>query len=244
MSTSCMNWDPEGKFRAVTFDAAGTLLHLREPVGESYARVAREFGAAVRGDELEAAFRGAWKETPEPYSPGSDVTESQRDWWKKLVRKVFARSSAGEGFAASEDFDPFFERLFAYFAEPGVWRLDPDAPGLLEHLRSRQFSLAVISNFDDRLEAILRDLGITNFFQGIVISEDLLISKPDRRIFDHALAMLGCPARHALHVGDDPLCDGEGAAAAGMGFFLVGKGKGSLKDLARLSSLRREEKCG
>ena len=29
------------KLRAVLLDAAGTLIHLREPVGESYARIAR-----------------------------------------------------------------------------------------------------------------------------------------------------------------------------------------------------------
>ena len=41
------------------FDAAGTLIELREPVGETYARVARAHGVALSPDQLEATFRMA-----------------------------------------------------------------------------------------------------------------------------------------------------------------------------------------
>ena len=46
------------------FDAAGTLIELREPVGETYARVARKHGLALPPDRLEAAFRVAFTTAP------------------------------------------------------------------------------------------------------------------------------------------------------------------------------------
>ena len=39
--------------KAVSFDAAGTLIQLAEEVGTSYSRVAASFGVASNGEEVE-----------------------------------------------------------------------------------------------------------------------------------------------------------------------------------------------
>ncbi len=47
------------------------------------------------------------------------------------------------------------------------------------------------------------------------------VSKPDPAIFQLALDVLGVPPEHALHVGDTPAADVEGAWAAGVTPVLV-----------------------
>ena len=42
--------------RAITFDARGTLLRVRFPVGETYAAVARRHGAELSTEAIQAAF--------------------------------------------------------------------------------------------------------------------------------------------------------------------------------------------
>ena len=46
-------------------------------------------------------------------------------------------------------------------------------------------------------------------------------AKPDGAIFAHALAVLGVEASEALHVGDNPEADYDGARAAGLDALLV-----------------------
>jgi FMN phosphatase YigB (HAD superfamily) len=54
--------------------------------------------------------------------------------------------------------------------------------------------------------------GLTDFFAAIVISGEVGIAKPDRRIFDETLTRLGNPARErVLMVGDSLTSDIRGA---------------------------------
>ncbi len=47
-------------------------------------------------------------------------------------------------------------------------------------------------------------------------STDIDAGKPDRRIFDHALKLLGVPANEAWHVGDSLASDVAGALNSGL----------------------------
>jgi putative hydrolase of the HAD superfamily len=47
------------------------------------------------------------------------------------------------------------------------------------------------------------------------------VAKPDRAIFSHALELAGAGPEEALHVGDSPVEDVEGALAAGLRAVLV-----------------------
>jgi putative hydrolase of the HAD superfamily len=84
-------------------------------------------------------------------------------------------------------------------------------------LRARGLALVVVANWDVSVHDRLRELGLAPYFDAVVSSADVGAAKPDRRIFDTALARLGVPAARALHVGDSP-ADEEGARAAGLHF--------------------------
>jgi putative hydrolase of the HAD superfamily len=59
-------------------------------------------------------------------------------------------------------------------------------------------------------------LGLDAFIDVVVVSEAVGVAKPDRRIFDHALAALGARPEATWFVGDNPVADVLGARQAGM----------------------------
>jgi putative hydrolase of the HAD superfamily len=63
---------------------------------------------------------------------------------------------------------------------------------------------------------ILQGLGFSHYFDEIVSSGLLGISKPNPEIFLHTSRQLGVSAQHCLYVGDHPMNDIQGATDAGM----------------------------
>jgi len=206
------------RLRAVSFDAAGTLIHTARPVGELYASVAARHGADVDPQALHARFRVAFGEAPPlafPRTTADELRAREKAWWHAVVTRVFTG-------IAFRDFDAFFDDLFAFFASPGTWRVDPDAPRLLTELRSRGLGILVVSNFDARVRALLGALGLGTLIDRVTISSEAGAAKPDPAIFARALADAGLAASDVVHVGDTIKEDLRGARAAGIRVLLVG----------------------
>lgn len=102
----------------------------------------------------------------------------------------------------------------------------PETIPVLLELREEGYALGVIS--DGRVvkqwEKLIR-LGLHHFFNVVVISETSGQQKPDPRLFEDALAQVGCKASDALMVGDRLDKDISGAKAAGMKTVWLRKGK-------------------
>lgn len=81
-------------------------------------------------------------------------------------------------------------------------------PSLVETLawfRGRALKLAIVTNGSSPVQsAKIQALGISEYFDAIVISEAEGVSKPDRRIFDLALDRVGVTPAQAVFVGDHP----------------------------------------
>ncbi|HUY29050.1 MAG TPA: HAD-IA family hydrolase [Candidatus Binataceae bacterium] len=203
--------------KAVFFDAAGTLFEAREPVGRSYARIARAHGLDAPEAAVIAGFRRAFAAAPViafgPGHPADELRRLERGWWRAVVEDSFA------GLGEFADFGRFFDALFAYFAAPANWQADPDAIATLTGLRQSGLKLGVISNFDYRLYRLLEGLGFSGLFESVTISSEAGYAKPRREIFDAALASHGIAAADAMHVGDSLHHDFEPARA--LGWFAV-----------------------
>ena len=100
----------------------------------------------------------------------------------------------------------------------------PEVRGVLEALHARGTPLAIVSNWDLSLHDVLEQLDLMRFFGAVVTSAEVGAAKPDPRPFVVALEALGVAPKDALHVGDDPIADVEGAAAAGCAALLVRRG--------------------
>jgi putative hydrolase of the HAD superfamily len=88
---------------------------------------------------------------------------------------------------------------------------------------SKRYKLGLVSNFTYApvIYAALRKLGINRFFSAVLVSEDVGWRKPNRKIFQEALRRLGAKAQETVYVGDSPVEDIVGAAAAGMRTIFV-----------------------
>jgi putative hydrolase of the HAD superfamily len=213
--------------RVIFFDAAGTLIHLPRGVGYHYRIVAEKHGCHVAESEWTAAFRAVWSLMPIPQTSGAPREDDDKGWWRALVGRVVDRCLPhGKPF----DRDAYFEELYAHFALPGVWGLYPDAEVALQKLGG-EFRLAVLSNFDSRLRVILSHLGITGLFEKLIISSEVGADKPHEPIFRHALSAMGVNPDEAVHVGDDPDADWQGASRVGIRCYELDRSRNSLEDL-------------
>ncbi len=213
--------------KAIFFDAAGTLLYLTKTVGEHYALVGHEVGLDLDAQKLDRAFHTAWQQMPPRLPIDKPRPDDDKDWWRRLVDRVLDQVAPS---LSQFDRDNFFEIAYEHFAEPGVWELYPEVPGVLEKLRLR-FQLAVVSNFDGRLRFILQHLGIAKYFTHTFISSELGADKPDPEIFRRALKVIDLKPDEVLHVGDDRERDWQAAIAAGLSVFRLDRPQNSLCDL-------------
>jgi putative hydrolase of the HAD superfamily len=201
---------------AVLFDATGTLIELRESVGEGYARVARRHGVDLPAWRIDDAWKRIVAGREPRCFPGAaraDVPRLEREWWYRVVRGTFRAADQTAGF---RDFDAFFDELFGWYATAEAWRLREGVLRTLERLRAGGLRLGVVSDFDYRLTDVLEALGIARFFETVTLAGACGATKPDARLFEAALHELGVPARRAVYVGDDPERDLAGARAAGL----------------------------
>jgi putative hydrolase of the HAD superfamily len=218
--------------KAVFFDATETLIHLPKGVAYHYREVALRHGLNLDESTLRAGFRAAWKGMPPRAATNAARPDDDKGWWRELGTRVLAEHGATVG---ADVFEPYFEELYAHFTLSGVWELYPDVKPTLAALDGK-YALGVISNFDRRLYAILDHLGITHHFDAIVVSSETGADKPDARIFHQALERLNVQPHEALHVGDDPMHDWQGAEAVGMRCFHINRKQNSLLDVPDVAS--------
>jgi putative hydrolase of the HAD superfamily len=117
---------------------------------------------------------------------------------------------------------------------------------VLAALRRAGARLAVVSNWDSSLPALLDRLHLTSWFDAIVVSHLEGMEKPRPELFLRAVARLNGTPGEALHVGDVPELDEAGARAAGIASVIVdrrarlGAERTALPDLSSLPAIARD----
>ena len=97
-------------------------------------------------------------------------------------------------------------------------QLVPYAIELLDYLTRRGYNLYILSNgFIEVQHKKLQSAGIEDYFERIVLSDEIGINKPDRRLFDYALEVTHSQAADTLMIGDNYDADILGAMQAGWG---------------------------
>lgn len=201
------------------FDAAGTLVEVRGSVGEIYSRIASQYGCEADANQLQQNFARWFRlQPPMAFPAGTDedkLREMERGWWQNLVRAVFADCGA------FPHFEEFFDDMFEQFRGKELWQVFDDVAPTLAELKRHGIRLGVISNFDSRLDDVLRACELAQFFDSVHISTRVGAAKPDPAIFQAALAHHQIEASQAWHVGDSAREDFEGAEAAGLRGILL-----------------------
>lgn len=223
--------------KVIFFDAAGTLFDVKGSVGEVYLSYAKKYGvpATERTQKaLNTAFKQTMADMPFPIfsvDRPEKLKQCERLWWFDVVHAVFYRVGMFEGF------DEFFEEVFEAFGQSTHWEVFPETHEVLTQLKQQGFELGIISNFDSRFFQLSRVLGLSAYFDSVTISSLAGAVKPAKKIFSHALAQHMMIPQEALHVGDHPIEDFEGARQAGLHAVLVDRFSNGLPHNHTLSSL-------
>jgi putative hydrolase of the HAD superfamily len=222
------------EIQVVFFDVGGTLVELNGSVGDIYGRVARRYGIDRDPVAMTDAFSRSFREQP-PLAfprgtPQDELHRLERDWWRRLVLEVVP------GFP---QFDEFFSEVYEFFRGREAWRLFDDVIPTLAELKNRGLRLAIISNYDSRIDDLLRDFEIEHFFDGVHISSRSGAAKPDGGIFLSALISHRVEPQRSLHVGDSLREDVEAAARVGMRTVLIDRNQShtSNSELIRIGYL-------
>ncbi|HET9624699.1 MAG TPA: HAD-IA family hydrolase [Kofleriaceae bacterium] len=185
----------------VTFDAGQTLIDLDVAF---LARRLAERGVAIGPDALAAAAPAAWRRYDALVDPAAGHP------WHELMATLLA----GAGVAAA-DVRGLVDWLWSEQPRANLWRAEiPGMVDLARELAARGVRVAVLSNSEGRLAELLAEIGIGDAFAAVIDSGRVGIEKPDRRIFDHALAALGATGS-GIHIGDSWPADVAGALGAG-----------------------------
>lgn len=211
--------DPEAgrlgafRIRAVTFDAAGTLLAPHPSVGAVYAELAAAHGLERVAADLDQAFGPAFSAVQAAWGvPYGADDEDARRFWIEVIRDTFGGPLSYE----------LYMDLYDTFAEARRWRVLPGAREALAACARLGLPTAVVSNFDCRLEPLLAacDLRPTTVVPSTAVGR----AKPDPAPLLEACRRLGVTPDAVLHVGDSLREDGGMCAATGARFLHVTHG--------------------
>lgn len=195
----------------LSLDAGGVLVH---PDWRAVALLAATVGYDLDVERLAIAEHVVVAELDTP----AGVLDDQRRWFEFMAR-VLRRGGLPE--AAIPD---LLSLLHAEHAKRVLWRSVPlEVPDVLAELRARGHRLAVLSNSNGRLRAMLDELDLSRWFDLILDSAVEGLEKPDPRFFGLLYERLDVPASAVLHVGDVFHIDVVGARAAGCRPLLLDK---------------------
>ncbi len=136
------------------------------------------------------------------------------------------------------------DRLIENTQQSANWdQILPRTRKALERMR-QDYEMAVISNADGKIDAVLRRCGIADCFASITDSGIVGVEKPHPEIFKAALTAMKVAAAESLYVGDVYSVDYVGARNAGMQavlFDVSGAYRG--REFPRVESLGELEEC-
>jgi FMN hydrolase / 5-amino-6-(5-phospho-D-ribitylamino)uracil phosphatase len=198
-------------FEVITFDLDDTLWDARP--------------ALLRAEQRQHD----WITAQAPRLAAAHDNESLRRWRWDLASQ---RPDVAHDFTALRTL-ALREQLAAFgydpaLAEPGialfvhersVVTLYADVLPVLTDL-SRDFMLVALTNGNADLEVA----GVSPYFAFCISPAEAGVQKPDPRMFEVALARAGVSAAHAVHVGDQPLYDVEGARRASLASVWLNRG--------------------
>lgn len=192
--------------RLVTFDLDNTLWSVDHVIGRAEARMRRWLEPRVpEYAKLASAEHGAIRDGVIEANPSivHDISA--------LRERILAKTIEHCGY----DSDTSVRLAAAAFAEFLDWRHRIEFfDGALDVLAelAATYTLASLTNGN----ADFRRLGLDRFFAFGFCAADVGANKPHTAMFEQALAKAGVVPGEAVHVGDHPVDDIQGAQAAGM----------------------------
>ena len=187
-------------FRGILFDLDNTLVDRPGSLRQYAAKFAHHFAAALDPIDLPRLDQALQQADSGGYRPKEEMFEMlRRDLpWRR-----------------TPDAGQLRHHWFATYPSCTIGMADLHPT--LAALRAKHLVLGLITNGSSNTQNAKIDLlQLRPLLDGIVVSEEAAVKKPDRRIFELALSQLDLAPEETLFVGDHPINDVLGAAVAGL----------------------------
>jgi len=208
-TSSGVVFPPEG-VNVVVFDVVGTLVEPSPSVAVAYQQAALRHGLTVDTSIIQQRFKAAWRRQEAidaaavPAFATSRGREAER--WQAIVDDVF------EGAAPAT---AIFADLWEHFGRVEAWQPLAHGRDLVRLAIDAGVTVALASNFDERLLAIAERLEPLSWVPHVFASSEIGWRKPAPEFFRWIERRLSCGPAAVLLVGDDPELDVAAARRAG-----------------------------
>lgn len=201
------------KYENYIFDLYGTLIDIHtdeddKALWQALADFYLKHGVSYSADELHADYLRDVAER-------LDISEEIR------VEDVFCQLFTAKGINADTALVLETCRFFRETSTKYI-RLYPWTLPILEKLKSEGKGIYLLSNAQRSFtEHELDTLGLTQYFDVIMISSDCGVKKPNLTFFKMLMKRCGLRSKECLFIGNDEICDIFGAKKAGMNTFYI-----------------------
>lgn len=200
-------------YKAIFFDAGSTLIDARLNREERFLHFVRQWALGVDPQAAQDAHRQAFQTCFGQGFPTVTSQAQEEALWLTFYRNLLA------SLGLSDPDDTIARRLVAACDWLNWVYVYDGVVTVLEKLQGR-FKLGLISNAPPTMRRVLHDLGLARYFDNMVISGEVGVSKPDLAIFRLALEGLGVAGFESLFV-DDMEENLTAAKSLGMGVLLI-----------------------
>ncbi|HIJ35873.1 MAG TPA: HAD family hydrolase [Deltaproteobacteria bacterium] len=201
------------KIKAIGFDLFNTLLTAKpNALATAVARLIgslQESGISFEPEMfIEAHKKAAFRFIKETRTKGK---ETHNRFWISAALEDLGLALSPEDLRIENAVDAYFSAFFDYC------ELIPGTLQMLENLKAH-YRIGLLSNFTHAPAArkIIETLGLTPYFEFIIISGEVGYCKPHRVVFDELVEKMQVEREEILFVGDDPDADIGGALDAGI----------------------------
>lgn len=209
-------------YQTFIFDLYGTLVDIhtdeeRQMVWEKLALFYGYYGAFYMADELRETYRMLTEEQQK----NALRKDSHESFPEIQIENVFCELFRRKGVEVSMEMSVYAGQFFRVLSTDYV-RLYDGTKEMLEALKSSGGKLYLLSNAQRIFtEYEMKALDIFRFFDGIYISSDYACKKPDVRFFELLLEKEKINKETAIMIGNDGICDIQGAKDAGLATFYI-----------------------
>ncbi|MGH2524635.1 MAG: HAD family hydrolase [Anaerolineales bacterium] len=205
---------------AVLFDLDGTLRHNQPNSFETFIEYLGELGYTLNQAQLQHGER--WSHYYWSISPNlkADLEEfggqNSAFWTRHAERQLRVMKVDGDIPALARQINQLFEERYL----PSNYIPDDVMP-TLTRLRAAGYTLGLVSNRTEPLDAVVAEIGLEKIFNFTLSAGQAQSWKPDPKIFRRAAALAQCLPEAVVYVGDNFYADVEGARGVGMHPVLV-----------------------
>lgn len=185
------------KYELLLFDADETLFDFKMAEKQAFLKALKDYKLELDEEESLKLYSQINKHIWEEFERGEITADRLRvERFERFSKKV------------EVDFDAVgFSKAYAKFLGEGAYLFE-DSVEVIDYL-SKKYKLALVTNgLKDVQKSRISKTPLKDYFQELIISDEIKISKPDPRIFDYTLDKLGYKDKsRVLMIGDSLTSD-------------------------------------